>query len=89
MHGSRCLLRAYPALQTQLETPFSVLQTSAEVSELHVESSPTIQVSIRTGGMAGRLVNGRRIMFGRFGGDLEISPLSFAEIRQYFMNLSK
>lgn len=56
----------------QLDTPFSVRQTSA-ASELQVESSPTMHVSIRTGGTDGLLVNGRRIMFG---GVFEMRPLS-------------
>jgi len=78
LQGSLCLLRAYPDRQLQEETPFSVRQTS-NCSSLHVESSPTIQVSILTRGTVGRRVRGRRIILG---GDLfppletEMIPLS-------------
>ncbi len=58
--GSRCFLRVYPGRQWHDETPTSVRHRSCWLLS-HVESSPTIHVSIRTGGWVG---------FFQTGGDL-------------------
>lgn len=56
-HGSRCFRRLYPGLQRHEDTPSSVRHLSCCVAS-HVESSPTMQVSILTGGLVGRFQAG-------------------------------
>lgn len=56
-HGSRCFRRLYPGLQRHEDTPSSVRHLSCCIAS-HVESSPTMQVSILTGGLVGRFQAG-------------------------------
>lgn len=56
-HGSRCFRRLYPGLHRHEDTPSSVRHLSCWAAS-QVESSPTIHVSILTGGCVGRFQAG-------------------------------
>lgn len=66
LQGRECWSLANPGLQWQAETPWTVAQASCWLAS-HVLVSPTIQVSILTGGCVGLLVKG--FLGGTLAGD--------------------